>query len=148
MNAHTPVALRPCRVADIAAQYELLERADAELVGSRQAPDGLNEGWLGQQIRDRIEALALQAEWVEAESLAGIYFQTLLLGVVTREIAEHEDPGSHEYAHLVRRMERLNNLILAGMERVGDFEGELFGKRHLALRQAEFRSVLARFSGG
>ncbi|MBL8773358.1 MAG: hypothetical protein JNK30_18385 [Phenylobacterium sp.] len=156
MNAHTPdlherhgrqVALDACPVAAIARRFAHLEDEDAKIQNTFGRPDQqrMKDEMLSQELLDCADQLGQQAEWLEACTLEGVYFQALQLGRVAREIVDEatQDPsdGFH-VARLSRRFNRLQHLVLDGLERLGGFDGADYGKRHLTLSMPQFREVL------
>ncbi len=160
MNAHTPrrlaadqpallsSAVSPaaalCPVAALGLTFTQLEDRGRDLAEADQPADARaqkREDQLASQIVQASDMISARVEWTQAQSLEGIYFQTLHLRSLVRDLAEGEGDAI-DRDQLFARFERLNALILEGLERLGRFDGSLYGKAHKTVAACEFAEVL------
>jgi len=114
------------------AEIDLAETQDVIVVAHARA--------LERQFIDYISMKEAQLEWVRARTLSGVYAQALQLRGLMDDA--QDEPGSVDSEAAARRFERLNDLVIEGLERVGGLDGDALGKRIKTVRGGAFEQVM------
>ena len=138
MNAHTPIRHAAVPLSEVAAMcpVEVLAREISRLEqlidenDQRPTATAADRDFAlrtERQLADRVDCLEHQLEWVRPLSLAGVYALLVRLQSLARDAGAAEECPVFRSNNL-RRFDRLHDLALEGLERLGGIDGGQLGK--------------------